>query len=479
MLVGLLLRLVAAVSGIGWFAADDYHYVIEPAWTWLTDPEAPYPGHYRSALLARIFCHFLGVARSLGVEDPSVALRLAYGSLGLWSVLAIPAVHSLTHRTFGARAARSAAWLMAAQALFPRISTRALFGVVAIPPLLWSFVCVDRIRAGATHRPALTAVAAGSLVGLAAMLRFQVGLLYPVLLVAIAWPSHKPSPLPSRWRVIVGFLAGGLLAACAQGLVDVGMGRPPMGTIVGYLRFNATYSSSFGISPWYNYLLQLVAYTIPPATVALAKPLWRAARAQVTVSAALAVFLVAHSLVGHKEDRFLFPILPLLFVLLGAALADLTEGGRWSRRAHRFFWGVNALGLMVALVSDAQRSVTVPLAEIGNTHPSATVMVVGIRYPPLYYLGKRATVHKAKDNAALLEIVGTQQLVPDYIFWRDPPAANVLEELANRGLDCSDAREFKGDWVDRMLLTVNPRRNKRRRPTALAKCQEAGVAARP
>jgi hypothetical protein len=46
-LVGLALRAAAALSGHGWFAADDYFYVIEPAWRWLGDPSIPYPSPIR------------------------------------------------------------------------------------------------------------------------------------------------------------------------------------------------------------------------------------------------------------------------------------------------------------------------------------------------------------------------------------------------------------------------------------------------
>jgi len=37
-----------------------------------------------------------------------------------------------------------------------------------------------------------------------------------------------------------------------------------------------------------------------------------------------------HQLIPHKEERFLFTVYPMFFVLLGAALAECAEGGIWS-----------------------------------------------------------------------------------------------------------------------------------------------------
>ena len=55
LLAGLVLRVVAAISGFGVFAADDYLYVIEPAWRWLIDPEYAFPSGFRSMLFPKIF----------------------------------------------------------------------------------------------------------------------------------------------------------------------------------------------------------------------------------------------------------------------------------------------------------------------------------------------------------------------------------------------------------------------------------------
>jgi len=78
--VGLVLRSVAAASCSGFFASDDYRYVIVPAWTWVTTPEAAFPSHYRSPLLAWLMLAVFRGCREVGLTDLTVNLRIGYGS---------------------------------------------------------------------------------------------------------------------------------------------------------------------------------------------------------------------------------------------------------------------------------------------------------------------------------------------------------------------------------------------------------------
>ncbi|MEE8409364.1 MAG: hypothetical protein V3T05_07150, partial [Myxococcota bacterium] len=325
-IAGGLLRLVNVAFGFGWFALDDYVYVVEPAWRWLADPTLPYPSALRSELLARAVSMCMAMARALGAEDPATVLRVVYSLLGLWSVAAIPAVYHLTRRRLGDDAARYAAWLMAAYALMPLISTRALIEVVAVVPLCWGLVLVDAGDEGTARRRLLMTAGGAICLGVAAMVRFQVGLLWLAALGWLVWRATVRRPderATERWASVGGLLAGGLVALFVAGTADVAGGRPFMGTVWAYVRFNVGNPERFGTSAWYTYVLQIVAYTAPPATLWLARPLWRTFRAHLLVGTGLTSFILVHSVIGHKEDRFLFSVLPLVFVLLGGALAEI------------------------------------------------------------------------------------------------------------------------------------------------------------
>lgn len=461
--VGLALRLLAALSGFGWFAPDDYTFVIAQSGAWLGDAHAPFPCDYRSILLPRLFWLLSSLATTLGLHDPVAILRFAFAALGLASVAAIPAVYKLTARHADALAARTAAWLMAVFFLVPRISTRPLLETAAMVPLVWGVLWLDRVREVPAEARAPAAFWATMLLGVACMVRFQVGVLIPAVLALLA-----ASPKRGQGRAWAGVLGGALTVALLQSGVDLSAGRAPFATPLAYLRYNLTQSSSFGVSPWYTYLGHLVAFTLPPVTLAIALPFVRGLRRHGTVATLFGVFVLAHSLVGHKEDRFMFPVLPLFFVLLATALEAAARGTLWQARAVRLFWVGNALALAVATVSDGQRNLTAPLLHIAQQGGNPRIATVGINLVPTYYLGGHGKVDTFADLPALQAAVADRGERFDYILLRDPddaPGATALVPW------CTTPRLFFGDWLDRALVRVN-RHNARRDATALLSCGE-------
>ncbi len=469
-LVGLVLRLIAA-RGYGYFAADDYRYVLEPAWHWLQDPAAPFPSHYRSQLLPRVVWLLFSGGRALGIEDPARLLSFAYASLGVLSLVAIPAVYALARRRFGERAALLAAWLMAAQALMPHLATRALIEVVAIVPLAWALALFDRSQLEATAPRTRYLAAAGALLGLAAMLRFQLGVLAPVLVALAVWSTKKsaaPRPRVPLLGLAVGLVCAGVAEAWLDRITHDGLLAAPLA----YVRFNLAHASSFGTSPWYSYAGFFLALTLPPATLALARPLWRAARAHPTVSVALLVFVVAHSLVGHKEERFMFPMLPLVFVLLGAALAELEAASSlWAKLARRWFWGVNAVALLVVTLSNSQQALIRPLVQAYRDGDIERVVHVHPRrrLVPSYYLGERAELIKtASADEALSKLAQAPQRHTRLLL--DKAGFGLPQAMTGLGYRCAAPVLSEGDVVDRLLVAIAPNKNRRRAPLTVVDC---------
>jgi hypothetical protein len=464
--VGLGLRVVAATTCDGWFAADDYAYVLEPAWRWLANPEAAFPSHYRSPLLAWIVAGSFRLAQALGFDSPTGGLHLAYLLLGLWSLLAVPGVYRLARARHGDAGARQAIWLMAAFAVVPSISTRALIEVACIPPLVWGLAWTE--GASGARRPAGQAFLGGLGLGLGALVRFQLALVFPVVLT---WLVLEATWRRAGWRTVAGFVGGGFVAVLVQGSMDLSLGRAFLGTPLAYLTFNLGHASDFGTSPWHTYILQLLVLTVPPVTLWLARPIWAACVRHPVVSCTLVVFVAAHSVIDHKEDRFLFPMLPLFFVLVGAALAELRKGARLERAAWVLFWGVNLVALGPAVTVDPQRTLTGPLLAIREQGGAPQVAVVGFRDVPALYLGHGPTWTAYRDVVGLLDGVESGRERPAFIVSRPPIDSAVTSRLEAAGLACAEPTEFSGDFVDRLLLAVNPTHNRRRLPTTLRGCR--------
>lgn len=456
LVVGLALRVIAALYGYGYFASDDYVWAIEPAWRWLDAPELPYPSPYRSVLLPRLLQHAFALAQAVGLAEPTAMLRFAYLLLGLFSLTAIPAAYALG-REENAAVARSAAWLVAAHSILPRICTQALLEVVAMPIVMWAVVMtVNAIR----HHRLRHAFFSGLLVGVAAMFRFQAGIVAPVLL-AWLFTAHR--------RSAAAFVAGGGLAAVGQGVIDYYGHGAFLVTPLRYVQFNLAHSSEFGVSPWYATLAIFVLLSMPPATFLLARPFVQACRRHAGVAAVCTVFVGAHMLVAHKEERFMFPILGLFFVLLASALQEARHAGSWSRRAVRWFWSVNAVAVVALTVSDSKRNVTVPLAEIARQYPAPQVAAIAFR-PPAFYLGQGGATRTYADVAALAaDQNGTARL--HAIMLRKEPTPDEQRTIAELG--CSPPRQYSGDAIDRLVVWINPKRNARRAPTYVSRCDDS------
>ncbi|KAI6166935.1 glycosyltransferase family 22 protein [Pisolithus thermaeus] len=104
-------------------------------------------------------------------------------------------------------------------------------------------------------------------------------------------------------------------------------GRPTM-TVLNFLRVNASPVSSFyGSSPWYYYLLQaipILCVTSLPFVLHGSFLAVKKNEAKLKLLAGCVAWTIGvYSLLGHKEWRFLHPLLPMLHVLGARSLREL------------------------------------------------------------------------------------------------------------------------------------------------------------
>lgn len=469
-IVGAVLRVAAAWTGFGPFAADDYVFMIEHPWRWVEEPDAPFPSAIRSPLLPRWMAALMSAADGVGITDPAVRLQAVYTLLGLASLAVIPGVYFLGRRRLGANVAHGAAWLVAVYFLMPRVATRALLGVAAMVPVVWGLVAADRVDQGAALRRFAWGLVGGSLLGLAGVIRFQAGLLgVAAFAVALAWTLRQRSVAAGAgWA---GLALGGAVMVGVQGALDMHLGRPFMGTVLAYWAFNVEHASRYGVSAWYTYLLQLVVLTIPPVVFFVARPMLKAGGRHPMVGWGLVAFIGIHSLIGHKEDRFLFPILPLFLLLLAAGLVAAWARGGWHRRAVWFFGVVNTVALPIAVSSDGARSHTVPNLEIARHYRGDELRIAAVGYALFhrYYLGRSADIRRFKTTPELKAAMMGTAWRPHYVFFRKPKHIDrgALQAL---GWDCAAPKVYAGDWVDRVIIAINPDNNRRRRPAYRLDC---------
>lgn len=135
-----------------------------------------------------------------------------------------------------------------------------------------------------------------------------------------------------------------------------------------YLKWNilADRVSGFGVEPWYYYMTQTFLDAIPPFSLLYVVGfLWLIfKRPKSAITWTLIPFLAVHFLIGHKETRFMFPILGFMPVGIAYFLdwvldkygVDFTEKNIWAKWFKKLFWVSNVLLLVVVMFRPANNT---------------------------------------------------------------------------------------------------------------------------
>jgi hypothetical protein len=153
---------------------------------------------------------------------------------------------------------------------------------------------------------------AGLLCALAACLRIQ---LLPALVFAMVYFCYP------RWRERVpAVAAGAAVPVLVFGAADWFTWSYPWQSFIRYFEANVVQGPGklFPVQPWYWYLLILVVL-IGPAVLLL----FHGARRSPFLAIFCAIVVFSHSLIPHKEIRFIYPILAPAITLAAMGIVDL------------------------------------------------------------------------------------------------------------------------------------------------------------
>ncbi len=202
--------------------------------------------------------------------------------------------------------------------------------------------------------------------------------------------------------------------------------------------------------------LLLLGATLPPVFLASYRGLpWRERYHPLLPAVAVfGIFLVSHSLVPHKEERFMIPIIPMLLLLLTPlACWLLAHGPAWR---VRLFLVANGL-LLLLNVSNAPQSSGMRLAGYLDQHPAITEVALADQaiVVPLAFVTHPVVVVKALPDSA-----GCGTGVAALALGPHAPGLAQDPRLVR-------AARFEPGPLERLIVAINPRHNARRGPTEL------------
>lgn len=288
----------------------------------------------RSWIIPGLLIPVIAIARMLS-GSPDVTLFAVAFTVSVASLIVVASAYVLGRRVCGEAGGIFAAIIVA---LWPEIvlmSPHVLADTVSTIPLMWALAIGYRPgKQVAGGKGAL--IATGVLLSVAAVLRPQ---LLPAILIAGFWIARLD------FRRYIAMAIGMIPVLIVFGLVDWLTWGVPFGSIIRYVAANqGGIAASFGVQPFQYYFGRaFLIWNVGAPIIGLTALMGMRRLPLLGVMSFLIV--LTFSSIGHKEYRFIYPVLPLLFTLCGVGTVKIA---RWSVEKFSQRWRRTATIVLVA-----------------------------------------------------------------------------------------------------------------------------------
>lgn len=471
----LFLRLICAYFVYGPQALDDYEHGIIPVLNWFHGGVFDLPD-YRSPLLTYTLRFWLEVGRIFSIDSLLNQIRWIGFGLALVQMAGLYAIWKIFAKESD-RAQTLALFLYSTFVIMPFVATRAFGEAICLPFVLLGFMFLLKPIE-------LKSVFWGFFfLGIATLYRFQVGIM-GVTCLAFLFIDNYSNRKKSLSVLGAAALAGAVILSF-QGIIDLSADRPFLSTLLNYFKVNEGGAAQYGVSPWYNtWLFPLVVFLLPFSWPLFhkesLKALWK--KWSLIVVSVL-IFILIHSLIPHKEERFMYPILGLLLVFLAYLWAKQWKHP-WVRKVLTpMLVTLHLGGVFVVIFSNSQEGVVKPLAEAEKSFHKFAVLETQslmqesqLRSMFLKRGSEEFNISPGEVGISRLEKVFSQKGPEgfDGVLWvtSEPEVAamyRLMENLDEKTFRCGTTKKASS-LIDGVIYKLNPKHNKRRRPSWFLLC---------
>jgi phosphatidylinositol glycan class B len=332
-----LLLLVTAVGSYGYFHPDEHFQVLEFAGYKLGRTQlAELPWEHRAEMRPWLQpALYVGIAKALSFASPtgfSLALVYRLLSAALFFGAFVRVARRMGEGLASVEAFR-AHWLVCSMvSVIPYLAVRP--SSESLTTSMFLFAVFPWLGPSAEQPKLSSVLLSGIFMGLSFEMRYQSAFFGVGLL------AHMVFVRRVGLRALWAWCTGGVLSVGVGTLADVwGYGHWVCAPYR-YLHQNLFQgvAASFGTEPFFAYLYLPIANVAAPTALLLLLGLGcfcvRAPRHALSLSSL--VFFVGHSAIAHKEERFMFPLVPLATVALVPAFAQgLPDASGPARHAAR------------------------------------------------------------------------------------------------------------------------------------------------
>jgi phosphatidylinositol glycan class B len=373
LLISLVFHLAAAWFNIGYYHPDEYFQISEFASSKMgKTPVSDLPWEYQSSLRpafqpAMMYC----MSKALQISNPvmiSFVMRLL-SALAAWLVTALFILISLSQvRSVELR--KLILWLSTISWFLPflhaRFSSENWSSIFFLSGLSILLILLNREeKKEKMNEVLLPLFISGIAFGLAYVVRFQTGFMIAgVGCWLLFYRRLDFKNLLVLFSGIAVSVAGGIL-------VDRWFYGKWVLTAVNYFNVNILEgkTADWGVAPWWDYFRMIFINTIPPfSIVIMACVVIFFFRHQKHILSWICIpFLIVHIINGHKELRFLFPLVNFLPVVIGLSfdgdvrqpwlkrLANIFSNGK-NKIFLKIYIGLNVLLMFIVCIKPANES---------------------------------------------------------------------------------------------------------------------------
>ncbi|HET8940295.1 MAG TPA: hypothetical protein VFN67_42935 [Polyangiales bacterium] len=264
----------------------------------------------RSWVFPGMVAGVLELGAMLGLDSGQALMLLVKTTMALLSLGTMYMTMRLAHSLAGRNAALIAGLFAGFFPVSLLLAARSLSEVATAPVLLGSFMLSRR----AGRQPLLLA---GALSGLAICMRYQSGLIALGILAIVV--SER------RFKDAVWFAVGASALGLLGGMLDWLTWGKPFYALKKYLYFNLKKSGAkFGRYP-ISYYITVSWTAIGPAVLLLVAAFLAGLRAAPKLGLLVIGYVAVHSLIPHKEYRFLMPVVPMGLAIAACGLDALAK----------------------------------------------------------------------------------------------------------------------------------------------------------
>ncbi|MDO8367522.1 MAG: hypothetical protein Q7T20_12035 [Saprospiraceae bacterium] len=382
---GAVLCIIAAWCTIGYHHPDEHFQIWEFANHKLghipaSDLPWEFPAQMRPGLQPFLAYSTVVTARALGIDNPFVQVFLTRLLCAAAALLVYWKWTVWLERDL--KSSQTARWMRIGLLFFwlmPYLNARFSSENTAAISFFGGLLLLLQQLEDQKNRFSWQVVAAGFLLCLSFFFRYQIAFAGIGL---GAWLLFQNRPGLLQW---IALMAGALLALGVGFATDFWLYGEWVCAPYNYFFSNIMEgkAANFGVSPFWWYLTEMPIALLPPLSFALlilcTLGVWEKPRHVLTWC--VVPFALAHSMVAHKEVRFLFPmVLPFFFLATVGweVFKEKFEVKNWMRKVFRFCLWLNAIVLIFRILIPAKEMAAYArfLWNWGEQHPDSTVHFV-------------------------------------------------------------------------------------------------------